>query len=137
MKTSTDDSISHRSGNHASSSTKRSEPLPADSDHAEEVGETKGLEDGLWEDGDDDDADDEEEEEEEENPVLKSARETASSTAMDVEVDDGVDIGVAQLRDYLSDHPSMSPLVREGPKVIKKVASSSAPKVFEVRDMMF
>jgi hypothetical protein len=58
---------------------------------------------------------------------------------MDVEVDDGVDIGVPQLRDYLSDHPAMSPLVdvREGPNATKKAACSSAPRVFEVRDTMF
>jgi hypothetical protein len=54
-------------------------------------------------------------------------------------VDDGVDIGVPQLRDYLSDHPAMSPLVdvREGPNATKKAACSSAPRVFEVRDTMF
>ena len=102
----------------ASSST---ETLPA-----EEVEENKELDDGLW-DGDDDD-------EEEENLVLKSACETASSTTIDVEVDDGVDVGVPQLRDYLSDRPALSPLVnvREGLNVMKKVAGSSVPRVFEV-----
>jgi hypothetical protein len=50
----------------------------------EKVGENEELElEGrLWEDDDDDD-----DEEEEENPVLNSARETASSTSMDIEVD--------------------------------------------------
>jgi hypothetical protein len=98
---------------------------------AEEVGEDKELDDGLWEDDDDDDDD--------ENSVLKSARETASSTTMDVEVDDGVDVGVPQLRDYLSDRPASSPLVNvgEGPNVMKKAAGSSAPRVFEVREMTF
>jgi hypothetical protein len=50
----------------------------------EKAGEIKELDDWLWEDDDDDD--------EEENPVSKSARETASSTTMDVELDDGVDV---------------------------------------------
>lgn len=106
----------------------------------EEVGENKEPEDRLWEDDCDCDDDDDEEEEEEENPVLKSARETASSTGMDIEVDDGVDVGVPQLRDYLSDRPAMSPLVnvREGPNAMKAAAtrSSSTPRVFEVREMM-
>ena len=97
---------------------------------AEEVGEDKELDDGLWED---DGANDKE------NSVLKSAHETASSTTMDVEVDDGVDVGVPQLRDYLSDRPASSPLVNvgEGPNVMKKAAGSSAPRVFEVREMTF
>jgi len=60
---------------------------------------------------------------------------------MDVEVDDGVDIGVPQLCDYLSDRPAMTPLVNvgEGPNPMKRAANSSAPRVFEVqdRDMMF
>ena len=99
----------------------------------------KELKGRLWE-GDDDDDDDDDGEEEEEDPVLKSAQETANSTAMDIEVNDGVDIGIPQLLDYLSDHPAMSPLVdvREGPNVMKKpVANSSAHRVFEVRDMMY
>ena len=69
MKIPTDDAISHPT----SSSTKT---LPA-----EEVGENKELDDGLWEDDDD----------EEENPVLNSACKTEISTTMDVEVDNGVE----------------------------------------------
>ncbi len=133
MKPSTEDTISHSGP--ASSSTELLLAKPT-----EEVGENEKLEGRLWEDGDDDDDDDNEEEEEEEDPVLKSARETASSTAMDIEVDDGVDIGIPQLLDYLSDCPAMSPLVdvREGPNVMKKVvADSSAHRVFEVQDMTF
>ena len=74
-----------------------------------------------------------------ENSVLKSACETTSSTTMDVEVDDGVDVSVPQLRDYLSDRPASSPLVNvgEGPNVMKKAVGSSAPRVFEVGDMTF
>ena len=51
---------------------------------------------------------------------------TACSTAMDVEVDDGVDIGVPQLLDYLSDRLTVLPLidVRESPNAMKTVASS-------------
>ena len=134
MKTPTDDAISHP----ASSSTEQLLAEAAES--TEEAGENMEP-DRLWEGDDDNDNDnDDGEEEEEENPGLKSARETASSTAMDVEVDDGVDISVPQLRDYLSDHPAMSPLVddvREGPNAMKKAASSSAPRVFEVRDIIF
>jgi hypothetical protein len=132
MKTSIDDALSLPA---ASSST---EPLPV-AEPTEKVGENKEPEDRLWEDDCDDD--DDEEEEEEENTVLKAARETASSTGMDVEVDDRVDVGVPQLCDYLSNRPAMSPLVdvREGPNAIKKAAtqSSSTPRVFEVREMMF
>ena len=122
MKTPTDNAISHP----ASTSTKTLLAEPT-----EKAGEIKELDDGLWEDDDDDD--------EEENPVLKSACETASSTTMDVELDDGVDVGVPQLRDYLSDRLALSPLVDvgEGPNVTKKAAGSSAPRVFEVRDMTF
>jgi hypothetical protein len=129
MKTSTDDALFLPA---ASSST---EPLLV-AEPTEEVGENKEPEDRLWEDDCDDDDD---EEEEEENTVLKSARETASSTGMDVEVDDRVDVGVPQLRDYLSDRPAMSPLVdvREGPNAMKAATrSSSTPRVFEVREMM-
>lgn len=128
MKTATDssDAIVSRP---ASSSTK---PLLAEptEDSPSEAGENKEL-DRLWED--------DEEERERENPVLKFACETASSTAMNVEVNDGVDVGVPQLRDYLGDHPAMSPPVDvwEGPNATKKVACSSAPRVFEVRDAMF
>lgn len=82
----------------ASSST---EPLLAEP--TEEAGENPEL-DRLWEDEDDDGDDDDDDDEDGENLVLKSARETASSTAMDVEVDDGVDIGVLQLCDYLPCH---------------------------------
>jgi len=54
-------------------------------------------------------------------------------------VDDRVDVGVPQLRDYLSDRPALSPLVnvREGLNLMKKLAGSSVPKVFEVQDIMF
>ena len=76
---------------------------------------------------------------EEESPVLKSAHETASSTTMDVEADNGVNVGVPQLCDYLSDCPALSPLVnvREGLNVMKKVAGSSVPRVFEVQVITF
>ena len=96
------------------------------------------LEGKIWEDGDDNNNDDDDGDEEE-DPVLMSAHETASSTEMDIEKDDGVDIAVPPLRDYLSDHLAMSPLVdvREGPRAMKKAASSSAPRVFEVQDMTF
>lgn len=129
MKTSTDDAISHP----ASSST---DPLVAGL--TDKARENEDLKDRLWEDDDISD-DDEDEEEEEENPVLKSACETASSTGMEVEVDDGVVIGVPQLRDYLSDFPAMSPLVdvKEGLRATKKATSLSAPRVFEVQDMTF
>jgi hypothetical protein len=127
MKTSTDDALSLPA---ASSST---EPFLV-AEPTEKVGESKEPEDRLWED----DCNDEEEEEEEENTVLKSAHKTASSTGMDVEVDDGVDVGVPQLRDYFRDRPAMSPQVdvREGPNAMKKAAtrSSSTPRVIEVQE---
>jgi hypothetical protein len=125
MKTSIDDTLFLPA---ASSSI---EPLLV-AEPTEEVGENKEPEDRLWEDDCDDDND---EEEEEENTILKSACETASSTGMEVEVDDGVDVGVPQLCDYLSDRPAMSPLVdvREGPNAMKAATrSSSTPRVFEV-----
>ena len=73
----------------------------------EEMAENTELDDGLWEEEEEDDDDDE-------NSVLKSACETASSTMMDVEVDDGVDMSIPQLHDYLSDHQALSPLVNVG-----------------------
>jgi hypothetical protein len=107
----------------ASSSTKRLLAEPT-----KEVGENTELEDRLWEGGDDDT---------DENSVLRSTCETASSIAMDVEINDGVDIGVPQILDYLSDRPPMSSLVdvREGLDVTTKAASSSAPRSFEVQGM--
>jgi len=106
----------------ASSST---ETLPA-----EEVEENKELDDGLWDDDDDD--------KEEENPPKVCMRD-CKQHYNGWEVDDRVDVGVPQLRDYLSDCPALSPLVnvREGLNLIKKLAGSSVPKVFEVQDIMF
>ncbi|KAF8532385.1 hypothetical protein JB92DRAFT_3103830 [Gautieria morchelliformis] len=90
-------------------------------EHTDEVAENKDADDGLWEEDD----------EEEENSDLKSACETASSSTMDIEVDDGVDIVFPQLHDYLSEHLALPPLVnvREDPTVMKK-AAGGAPRVF-------
>ena len=46
---------------------------------------------------------------------------------MDVEADDGVDIGVLQLHDHLSDRPAMPPLadVKEGPNAVLECSHSS------------
>ena len=51
---------------------------------------------------------------------------------MDVEADDGVDIGVLQLHDYLSDRPAMPPLVdvKEGPNA----TCSSAATVVDLAE---
>ena len=50
------------------------------------------LDDGLWEDeGDSDD---------EENSILMSAHKSVSSSMMDVEMDDGVDVSIPQLHDF-------------------------------------
>jgi hypothetical protein len=102
------------------------------------VGENTEL-DRLWKDKDDDSDNSNDEDENGENPVLKFVCETASSTAMDIEVDNGVDIGVLQLHNYLSDHLAMLPLVddREGSNTMKKAACLSVSKVFKVQDMMF
>jgi hypothetical protein len=120
MKNPTTDAISASS---SSSKTLVAEPT-------DEVIENKELDDGLWEEDDNG---------EEENSVLTSACETASSATMDIEVDDGVDIGIPQLRDYLSDHPTSSPLVNvgEGLTVTKKASDSNIPRVFEVPDIIF
>ncbi|KAF8478862.1 hypothetical protein JB92DRAFT_3133763 [Gautieria morchelliformis] len=52
---------------------------------------------------------------------------------MDIEVDDGVDIGVVQLRNYLNEHPALPPLVNVGedPTVMKKAAGSAPTPQFE------
>ncbi|KAF8531121.1 hypothetical protein JB92DRAFT_2825270 [Gautieria morchelliformis] len=113
IKIPTSDAISHPT---TSSST---ETLLVE--HTDEVAENKEVDDGLWED----------DEEEEENSDLKFARETASSSTMDIEVDDGVDIVFPQLHDYLSEHLALPPLVnvREDPTVMKKAAGGT-PRVF-------
>jgi hypothetical protein len=102
----------------------------ADTD-IEGVDEDNELDDELWED----------EEEEEASDVLLAARETASGSMMDIEINDGVDVSVPQLRDFLSDTPALSPLfnVEAGPTTVRKVTpvESSVPRVFEVPDIQF
>jgi hypothetical protein len=61
----------------------------ADTD-IEGVDEDNELDDELWED----------EEEEEASDVLLAARETASGSMMDIEINDGIDVSVPQLRDF-------------------------------------
>ena len=58
---------------------------------------------------------------------------------MDIQHDDGVDVSVPQLFDYLSDTPSNASLVPDGvPTNVKKQAPDGiAPKVFEVSDIQF
>ena len=84
------------------------------------------LDDRLWEDEGDDD---------EENSILMSAHKSASSSMMD----DGVDVSIPQLCDFLSDHPTLEPLVKGGkaPNATKKVVDFSTPRVFQVPDMTF
>jgi hypothetical protein len=101
----------------------------ADAD-IEGVDEDNELDDELWED-----------EEDEAGDVLLAARETASGSVMDIEINDGVDVSVPQLQDFLSDTPALSPLfnVEAGSTAARKATpvESSAPRVFEVPDIQF
>ena len=91
------------------------------------------LDDEVWEDADrgcDDD---------ENGEVIRAARVQASRKVMDIQHDDGVDVSIPQLFDYLSDTPSNASLVPDGvPTNVKKRApDGTAPKVFEVSDIQF
>jgi hypothetical protein len=72
---------------------------------------------------------------------LAAALKSASGSIMDVEVNDGVDIGVPELLDFLSDAPALAPLTspivpRAPPRPNASV--SSDPKVFTVEaDIVF
>ena len=91
------------------------------------------LDDEVWEDADrgcDDD---------ENGEVIRAAHVQASRKVMDIQHDDGVDVSIPQLFDYLSDTPSNASLVPDGvPTNVKKRAPNGiAPKVFEVSDIQF
>jgi hypothetical protein len=94
----------------------------------EGINEANELDDGLWED----------ESESEEDAMLGEAREAAAGTFMDLEDNDGVDVHVPQLLDYLSTTPSSPPLVDLDvrPAVTKK-RPASEPKEFLVANIEF
>ena len=91
------------------------------------------LDDEVWEDADHGCDDDENGE------AIRAARAQASGKVMDIQHDDGVDVSIPQLFDYLSDTPSNALLVPDGvPTNVKKQAPDGiAPKVFEVSDIQF
>ena len=107
----------------------------SESPDVSEAGEDNELEldDEVWEDADRGCDDNENSE------VLRAAREQASDNMMDVQHNDGVDVSVPQLLDYLSDTPSHGLLVPDSaPTGVKKwAADGAAPKVFEVSDIQF
>ena len=91
------------------------------------------LDDEVWKDADqgcDDNKNGE---------VLRAAREQASGNVMDMQCDDGVDVSVPQLLDYLSDTPLCGLLVPDSAPtgVKKRAADGAAPKVFEMSDIQF
>jgi hypothetical protein len=88
------------------------------------------LEEELWEDDGDEDEDNEE---------LIAARGIASSSMVNIEEDDGVDVSVPQLRDFLSDTPALSLLanIGEGSNVTRKTTGSERPRVFQVSEIQF
>ena len=71
--------------------------------------------------------------------VLRAAREQASGDVMNMQCNDGVNVSVPQLLDYLSDTPLHGLLVPDSaPTGVKKwAANGAAPKVFEVSDIQF
>jgi len=99
--------------------------------NSESVLEDNELDNELWEGEDDSD--------DEHNDVLMSARTAASGSTMDIETDDGVDVSVPQLRDFLSDIPVSSPLVNltagSSTTTTKKAAGSGMPRVFQVPEI--
>jgi hypothetical protein len=98
----------------------------------EGIDEDNELDDDLWEEEDD---------ENEGNDILVSAHETVSSSMMDIEMDNGVDVSVPQLRDFLSDAPASVPLVDVGDSEAsgstKTATGSSTPRIFQVPDIVF
>ena len=103
--------------------------------NSESVDEDNKLDNELWELEEEDDSDDEH------NDILMSARTAASSCMMDIESDDGVDVSVPQLCDFLSDTPVLSLLVnlRAGSSTTTtmKAAGSRMPRVFQVPEIDF
>ena len=91
------------------------------------------LDDEVWEDADggcDDDKNGE---------AIRAVCAQASRKVMDIQHDDGVDVSVPQLFDYLSNTPSNTSLVPDGvPTNVKKWAPDrTALKVFEVSGVQF
>ena len=91
------------------------------------VDEEKELDDDLWED--------DSEEEEADHQRLAEVRELASSSVMDIEEDEGVDVGVPDLSDQPALRTSVG--VEPQPKPAKKVTNSQIPKVFQISDIQF
>lgn len=72
-------------------------------------------------------------------PPLRAACEQASGNVMDMQHNDGVDVSVPQLLDYLSNTLSHGLLVPDSvPTGVKKQAADGAAlKVFELSDIQF
>ena len=107
----------------------------SESPDVSEAGEDNELEldDEVWEDADrgcDDN---------ENGEVLRAAHEQASGDVMNMQCNDGVNVSVPQLLDYLSDMPLHGLLVPDSALtgVKKWAANGAAPKVFEVSDIQF
>ena len=101
--------------------------------NSESVLEDNELDNELWEEEYDSD--------DEHNDVLMSAHAAASGSTMDIETDDGIDVSVPQLRDFLSDIPVSSLLVNlmagSSTTMTKKAAGSRMPRVFQVPEIDF
>ena len=95
------------------------------------VDEEQELDDDLWEDNSED--------EEADHQRLAEVHELASSSVMDIEEDEGVDVGAPNLLDLLSDQPALrtSVGVEPQPKPAKKVTNSQIPRVFQISDIQF
>jgi len=87
------------------------------------------LEEELWVDDGDKDEDNEE---------LIMARGIASSSMVNIEEDDGVDVSVPQLRDFLSDTPALGLLASIGVgSNVRKTTGSERPRSFQVSEIHF
>ena len=97
------------------------------------VDEEKELDGDLWED-------DDSEEEEADCRRMAEARELASSSVMDIEEAEGVNVGIPDLLDLLSDRPASRPSESVGVEIqpnLARKANLQTPRVFQVSDIQF
>jgi len=76
--------------------------------------------------------------EDEDNKELIMAHGIASSSMVKIEEDDGVDVSVPQLRDFLSDTPALGLLASIGVgSNVRKTTGSERPRSFQVSEIHF
>jgi hypothetical protein len=84
---------------------------------AEKESDKEVDDDPLWGDGP---------AEEEDSGALAATMQLASATMMDIESQDGVDVRVPELLDFLSDTPSLMPMISTATVAKKPKATTSS-----------